>query len=226
MRYILTCWLLLGSLLAARAQMHKSLLFNGKPLPGAYILNADRQTRRTGNLRVYARELLVQDAEGHTTRYKPAEVYWARIGRLRYTTAQGFKTKSGLLSARQSSRLFVEVVDSGKISLFRYRSYVGGPNSVTTEIETYMLREATADSVVTVPVSAYSGKGKRFREVLMPYLVSRPDLRQLVEYGAITIDTLPALLHAFNSGEPFPFTTIGRPAPNSQPEAAHDPAGN
>ncbi|RZK20175.1 MAG: hypothetical protein EOO56_12985 [Hymenobacter sp.] len=226
MRYILTGWLLLGTLLAARAQMHKSLLFNGKPLPGTYILNADRQTRRTANLRVYARELLAQDDQGHTTHYKPAEVYWVRIGRLRYTTAQGFKTKSGLLAARQAGRLFVEVVDSGQISLFRYRSYVGGPNSVTTELETYMLRQAPADSVVTVPVSAYTGKGKRFREVLLPYLISRPDLRQLVEYGAITIDTLPALLHAFNSGEPFPFTTIGRPAANPPPAAVQDPAGH
>ncbi|RYY18945.1 MAG: hypothetical protein EOO36_06965 [Cytophagaceae bacterium] len=208
MRYILTYWLLLGSLGAARAQMHKSLLFNGKPIPGAYVLNADRHLRRTGNLRVYARELLVQDEQGHTTKYRPEDVYWAQIGRVRYTTARGFKTKSGLWSAKQAKQLFVEVVDSGKISLFRYRYYVGGPNSTTTELATYMLREASADSVVTVPVSAYTGKGKRFRDVLMPYLVSRPDLLQLVEYGAITIDTLPALLRAFNSGEPFPFTTV------------------
>ncbi|RZK30904.1 MAG: hypothetical protein EOO63_05520, partial [Hymenobacter sp.] len=204
MRALFTCCFLLLSLLAARAQMHKSLLFNGKPYPGTYILNADRQTRRSGNLRVYARELLVQDEQGHTTKYRPNDVYWAQIGRLRYTTARGFKTKSGLWASKKTDKLFVEVVDSGRLSLFRYRYYVGGPNSTTTELHAYMLREAAADSAVTLPVNGDTGKGKRFREVLMPYLVSRPDLLQLVEYEAITIDTLPALLRAFNSGEPFP----------------------
>lgn len=225
MRYIFTCWLLLGSLLAARAQMHKSLLFNGKPLPGTYILNADRQTRRAGNLRVYARELLVQDDQGHTTKYRPDDVYWAQIGRMRYTTARGFKTKSGLWASKKTDKLFVEVVDSGKLSLFRYRYYVGGPNSTTTELQAFMLREASADSAVTLPVNSDTGKGKRFREVLMPYLVSRPDLLQLVEYEAITIDTLPALLHAFNSGEPFPFSTVGLP-PRPREEVRQAPTGN
>jgi hypothetical protein len=189
-----------------RAQMHKNLLFNGKGWPGTYVLAADRQPH-AGSLRVYAHELVVFTDQGQTLHYKPEEVYRVQVGRVRYTTAQGFKTKSGLWAIRQSGRLFVEVLDSGRVSLLRYTHYVGGhDNTSTTPLATYLLHEAAADSVVTLPVNS-SGKGRRFQETLLPYFASRPDLRQLVEYGAITIDNLPALVRAFNSGQPFPVTT-------------------
>ncbi|RZK16586.1 MAG: hypothetical protein EOO56_19630 [Hymenobacter sp.] len=226
MRVLFTCSLFLSSLLAARAQMQKGLLFNSKGLPGTYVLNADRHTRHTGRLRVYARELVAKDAQGHTLKYRPEEVCWAQIGRTRYTTARGFKTRSGLWANKQENRLFVEVLDSGKISLFRYTYYTGGANHTTAELATYLLQEATADSAVTLPVRADNGKGKRFQEVLLPYVASRPDLQQLVEYGAITIDTLPALLHALNSGEPFPYTSVGLPPARPREEMRPMPTGN
>jgi hypothetical protein len=207
MRLIFTCFLLLGMLRPAQAQMHKSLLFNGKGWPGTYVLAADRQQPHTGSLRVYAHELVVFTDQGKTLHYKPEEVYRVQVGRVRYTTAQGFKTKSGLWATRQSGRLFVEVLDSGRVSLLRYTHYVGGhDNSTTTQLATYLLHEASADSVVTLPVNS-AGKGRHFQQVLLPYFASRPDLRQLVEYGAITIDNLPELVRAFNSGQPFPYTT-------------------
>jgi hypothetical protein len=211
MRVIFTCFILLGMLRPARAQMHKSLLFNGKGWPGTYILMADQQQSHTGSLRVYAHELLVFTDQGKTLRYKPQEVYRVQVGQVRYTTAQGFKTKSGLWATRQSGRLFVEVLDSGRVSLLRYTHYVGGhDNTSSTQLATYLLHAASADSVVTLPVNS-AGKGRRFQQVLLPYFASRPDLRQLVEYGAITIDNLPALVRAFNSGQPFPVTTAEQP---------------
>jgi hypothetical protein len=186
--------------------MHKNLLFNGKGWPGTYVLTADRQHPQAGSLRVYAHELIVFTDQGATLRYKPEDVYRAQVGPVRYTTAQGFKTKTGLWATRQSGRLFVEVLDSGRVSLLRYTHYVGGhDNSTSTPLATYLLHKAAADSVVTLPVNS-SGKGRRFQQVLLPYFNSRPDLRQLVEYGAITIDNLPTLVRALNSGQPFPYT--------------------
>ena len=208
MRLLFTCLLLLGILRPARAQMHKNLLFNGKGWPGTYVLTADRQHPQAGSLRVYAHELIVFTDQGATLRYKPEDVYRAQVGPVRYTTAQGFKTKTGLWATRQSGRLFVEVLDSGRVSLLRYTHYVGGhDNSTSTPLATYLLHEAAADSVVTLPVNS-SGKGRRFQQVLLPYFSSRPDLRQLVEYGAITIDNLPTLVRALNSGQPFPFSSV------------------
>ncbi len=191
-----------------RAQMHKNLIFNGKGWPGTYVLLADRQQPRTGSLRVYARELVVFTDQGTTLHYKPEEVYRVQIGRVRYTTAQGFKTKTGLWATRQSGHLFVEVLDSGRVSLLRYTHYAGGhDNTATLPLATYLLHEAAADSVVTLPVNS-AGKGRRFQQVLLPYFAARPDLRQLVEYGAITIDNLPTLVRALNSGQPFPYSAV------------------
>jgi hypothetical protein len=208
MRLLFTCLVLLGLLRPARAQMHKNLIFNGKGWPGTYVLAADRQQPHAGSLRVYAHELIVFTDQGQTLRYKPEEVYRVQVGRVRYTTAQGFKTKTGLWATRQSGRLFVEVLDSGRVSLLRYTHYVGGhDNTTTTALATYLLHAAAADSVVTLPVNS-SGKGRRFQETLLPYFASRPDLRQLVEYGAITIDNLPALVRAYNSGQPFPYSSV------------------
>ena len=227
MRYTFTCWLFFLSLLAARAQMHKSLLFNGKGWPGTYVLNADRQTRHLGSLRVYARELIVFTDQGKTLRYRPEDVSRVQIGRVRYTTARGFRTKTGLWSSHQAQRLFVEVLDSGQVSLLRYTHYVGGhDNTSTTTLATYLLAAAPVDSVVTLPVSDRTGQGKNFRAVLMPYLASRPDLLQLVEHGAITIDTLPALLRAFNSGQPFPFSSVGRQPSAPLEQTGTAPPGN
>ena len=226
MRYTFTCWLFFLSLLSARAQMHKSLLFNGKGWPGIYVLNADRQARHSGSLRVYARELVVFTDQGKTLRYRPEEVARVQVGRVRYTTARGFRTKTGLWSSRQEQRLFVEVLDSGQVSLLRYTHYVGGhDNTTTTTLATYLLA-APADSVVTLPVSERTGQGKNFRAVLMPYLTSRPDLLQLVEYGAITIDTLPALLRALNSGQPFPYSSVGRQPSVPLEQTGSAPSGN
>ena len=226
MRVIFTCFLLWGMQWPARAQMHKNLLFNGKGWPGTYVLAADRHQPHTGSLRVYARELVVYTDQGRTLHYKPEDVYRVQIGRVRYTTAQGFKTKSGLWATKQTDRLFVEVLDSGQVSLLRYTHYVGGhDNSTTTTLATYLLHEASADSVVTLPINA-AGKGRRFQQVLLPYFTSRPDLRQLVEYGAITIDNLPALVRAFNSGQPFPYTSTGLPAARPLEPGPQGPTGN
>jgi len=208
MRLLFTCLLLLGMLRPVRAQMHKSLLFNGKGWPGTYVLAADRQQAHTGSLQVYAHELVVYTDQGKTLHYKPQDVYRVQVGRVRYTTAQGFRVKSGLWATKQTSRLFVEVLDSGRVSLLRYTHYVGGhDNTATTTLATYLLHEASADSVVTLPINS-AGKGRRFQQVLLPYFASRPDLRQLVEYGAITVDNLPALVRAYNSGEPFPYSSV------------------
>ncbi len=221
MRLFFTCFFLVGMLPAVRAQMHKSLLFNGKGWPGTYFLRTDQQQPRRGSLRVYAHELIVFTDQGQTLRYKPEDVYRVQVGRVRYTTAQGFKAKSGLWATRQSGRLFVEVLDSGRVSLLRYTHYVGGhDNTTTTPLATYLLHEAAADSVVALPVNS-AGKGRRFQQALLPYFAARPDLRQLVEYGAITIDSLPALVRALNSGQPFYFPTAERPL---LPPAGPDPA--
>ncbi|MGI4874210.1 MAG: hypothetical protein ACRYFX_23865 [Janthinobacterium lividum] len=211
---LLACCLLLGAAApAAHAQMRKGLLFGPKPRPGTYVLNSDRLARRTGRLQVYAHQLVVHDEQGHTTKYTPDDVYRAQVGPVRYVSIPGFKNTSGLWTLRRSTKLFVEVVDSGQVSLYRYRYTTGGVSETTTELETYLLRAAATDSVVIVSGSAYTGQGRRFREALAPYIASRPDLLVLLNNGVIAVDDLPALLHALNTQSPF----MAPPRPPSRP---------
>ena len=198
--------LFLGLVISARpahAQQQKSLLFGEHAQPGTYTLVDDRHKVYHGALKVYAHELVAKDQAGHTTKYPPEEVYRVQLGRVRYITASGFQTKSGFWSTTQSEKSFVELLDSGQVTLCRFHYSVGGPSYSSTNLVTYMLLDAATDSVTTIPVSVYTGKGKRFRNALAPFVAQRADLQALLQAGSVTIDQLPAFVHALNYHLPF-----------------------
>ncbi|MGI4736686.1 MAG: hypothetical protein ACRYG7_16050 [Janthinobacterium lividum] len=194
---------LLVSARPAHAQQQKSLLFGESAQPGTYTLVDDIRKRYQGALQVYAHELVVKDPAGHTTKYRPEEIYRVQLGDVRYITASGFQTKSGFWSITHSEQSFVELLDSGRVTLCRFRYSVGGPSYSSTNLVTYMLLDAATDSVTTIPVSVYTGKGKRFRDALAPFVAQRPDLLALLQAGTVTIDQLPAFVHALNFQLPF-----------------------
>jgi hypothetical protein len=109
------------------------------------------------------------------------------------------------IECKDLSKLFVEIVDSSQVSLYRYNySYPGSTVGSTIDLVTFMLNDAATNSITTLPVSAYTGKGQRFRETMAPFVAASPDLLQLLEDGRITINNLPLLVHALNYAEPFP----------------------
>ncbi|MGI4734401.1 MAG: hypothetical protein ACRYG7_04400 [Janthinobacterium lividum] len=187
----------------AHAQQQKSLFFGEGAQPGTYTLVDDIRKVYQGALKVYAHELVAKDQTGHTTKYQPEEVYRVQLGNARYITASGFQTKSGFWSTTHSEKSFVELLDSGRVTLCRFRYSVGAPSYSSTNLVTYMLLDAATDSVTTIPVSVYTGKGKRFRDALAPFVAQRPDLQALLQAGTITIDQLPAFVHALNYQMPF-----------------------
>jgi hypothetical protein len=188
----------------AQAQQQKSLLFGEGAKPGTYTLVDDIRKVYHGALKVYAHELVAKDQAGHTTKYHPEEVYRVQLEDVHYITASGFQTKSGFWSTTHLEKSFVELLDSGRVTLCRFRYSVGGPSYSTTNLVTYMLLDAATDSVTTIPVSVYTGKGKRFRDALAPFVAQRPDLQALLQAGNVTIDQLPAFVHALNYQLPFP----------------------
>lgn len=187
----------------AHAQQQKSLLFGEGAQSGTYTLVDDIRRIYQGALKVYAHELVAKDQAGHTTKYQPEEVYRVQLGSVRYITASRFQTKSGFWSTTHSEKSFVELLDSGQVTLCRFRYSVGGPSYSSTNLVTYMLLDAATDSVTTIPVSVYTGKGKRFRDALAPFVTQRPDLQALLQAGTVTIDQLPAFVHALNYRLPF-----------------------
>ncbi|TVT43514.1 hypothetical protein FNT36_05345 [Hymenobacter setariae] len=191
---------LLCCALSAQAQYNTGL-FGSTAEEGSYILVDNIRVRYTGKLKIFTKELVVKE-KGKTIHWHPDEVHSIRIGERRYTTARGFRTKSGFGSRVEENNVFVELLDSGKISLMRYDYSVGAPGS-SSQLTAYLLKEADQDTAVTIPVSVYTGKGKRFRDALAPYVMKRPDLVKLLEDGSISIESLPALIHALNTNSPF-----------------------
>jgi len=192
--------ILILSLVTNHAQGQQGTLFRKRIKTDYYILNTNPKVVYAGKIKVYEKELIVKSSQGKDLKYRPDEIYWAKVDTIRYIAANNFTIKSGFGSFNQASKLFVEIVDSGQVSLYRYNyDYSGRPDLVT-----FMLHDATTNSITTLPVSVYTGKGQRFRDALAPFVVARPDLLQLLEDGHITIHNLPLLLHALNYNEPFP----------------------
>ncbi len=198
---VLTSILFYAATLMANAQSNAGL-FGTDMEVGSYVLADNRLISYPAKIKLFAKELVAKDGQGKTVRYSPDEVYSIRIGSRRYTTAQGFRTKVGFGSRVQQEKVFVELLDSGAISIMRYAYTVGAPG-MASSLTAYLLQEASQDTAVTIPVSAYTGKGKRFRDLLTPYLAKRSDLLTLLNDGAVGLDELPALIHALNVNQPF-----------------------
>jgi hypothetical protein len=196
------------SLFNAHAQEQKEILFRGKAKTGYYILTNNPRVVYAGKIKVYNKELIIKNSKDKDLKYKPDEVYWARVDTIRYTTASNFITAGLLGSATQATKAFVEIADSGQVSLYRYRQSsgyysagsAGGAAGSSADILTFMLHDAADNSITTLR----SSKGQRFRNEVAPFVAARADLLQLLDDGRITIDNLPLLLHALNNNEPFP----------------------
>jgi hypothetical protein len=93
---------------------------------------------------------------------------------------------------------FVELLDSGAVSLMRYERLMATPQGGTAEI-LYLLKRATKPNATTISYSMLDGAGKKFREILLPYLTSRTDLLAAVNDKKVTIYNLQTLIHALNN---------------------------
>lgn len=83
----------------------------------------------------------------------------------------------------------------------RYSYSVGAPGRDSKTA--YLLQKAPQDAAVTILVSAYINKGKRFRNFLAPYVKNRADSLQLLDDRSIGINELPKFVHVLNSDQPF-----------------------
>lgn len=171
----------------------------GKGGTGTYVLVNNRQKHYSGALKVFQEVLIAKDEQGKISKWRPEEVYYVRGGSQRFVTATGFTIKSGFGQQTINNRVFVELLDSGKVSLMSFQ-YAPGNGSV---LKAYLLQDATEEEATTIPYSIYTDSGKRFREAVAPYVSARPDLIKLLTEGIISVNNLAAFIHALNTGQPF-----------------------
>lgn len=204
--FLLACLLSFGP--AAHAQLSLSLA--GPPeAEGSYTLRQDTPpVRYRGRLRVSSKELTAKDNQGQKTTWQPAEVATLRVGAQRYTTAQGFTIHNGLWNHTEDKPVFVELLDSGRVSLLRYTSRVrSGQLGTAADFTAYLVQEVPAATATTLYIDAgnygYKTTYPELDAALRPYAARRPNLLKLLDGNRLGPTQLTRFFHALNTNSDF-----------------------
>ena len=205
MRFFLLLAFFVGTRVAAQAQV--SLNLRGpEGAEGSYVLFNDPQVRHPGLLKVSAKQLLVKDPNGQKFILRPGEVTSLRIGQQRYTTAQGFEVRNGLFNHLEEDKVFVELLDSGRVSLLRYTSRIlTGQLGTASDFTAYLVREATQPTATTLYTDggSYLKNYQELNAALRPYAADRPDLLKLLDANRVGPTQLTRFFHALNTRAAF-----------------------
>jgi hypothetical protein len=160
---------------------------------GYYVLVDEPTVRHTGDMRIEPfHSTLIVKSEGKTLKYKPDQLLVFGNDKGKYVTVKNFESGRGHIDAD-----FAQQVDSGQVVvLFHSRGTSNG--GIGGSVATVLVRRPT-ETTTTVLEGLYN----RYREQVLPFIASRPDLVKLVQEKKTTYYDLPALLHAFNTGEPY-----------------------
>lgn len=165
--------------------------------PGAYILNSTPAAVQKGELKFRGGDqLLVKDATGQKLKLTPKEVAAFRIGDDKYVAVGHFTLEIGL-GGTEVDQAFAKPVDTGQVQLLHYEfsgyNYSGSA---------YLLR-TTADATTVALVRNGASAGRRFREAVRPFLISRPEFVKYLDEKRINLDNLATAIHALNHNLPF-----------------------
>jgi hypothetical protein len=197
-----------GLLSATLAHAQLSLRLSGpEEAEGSYVLLADPQVRHTGRLKVSARQLAAIDPQGQKTTWQPTDVARLTVGSKRYTTAQGFVIHNGLWNHTEDKKVFVELLDSGRVSLLRYTSRVkSGQLGTSAEFTAYLVQDASQAVAQTLYIDAgnhYTANYRELDDALRPYAEGRADLLQLLATSKVSPIQLTRFFHALNTNTAF-----------------------
>lgn len=183
---------------------------------GTFRLKTSPEVKRDGLIRAGGKSLAVKQlATNSTVKYPLAEVQSYCLGLRQYVRASGFTLKSPSgWSTQAADGEFVELLDSGSVSLLRYEYPANA--GFYGAVAIYLLQRAGEGQATAIPYSVMDGAGKKFREALAPYVATRPDLLALLQDKKITIYNLQTFIHAANHREPFLQYPMPEPLPSSK----------
>jgi hypothetical protein len=205
MRICLLLAFFFGAQVAAQAQVSLNLA-GPEGAAGSYVLLNDPQVRRTGLLKVSAKQLSGKDSDGQKIIRHPGEVASLRVGQQRYTTAQGFTVRNGLFEHVENDKVFVELLDSGRVSLLRYTSRIRtGQLGTASNFTAYLVREGTQPTATTLYTDngTYLKNYQALNAALRPYAADRPDLLKLLDANRVGPTQLTRFFHALNTNSDF-----------------------
>ncbi|GAB2451777.1 hypothetical protein GCM10011375_37380 [Hymenobacter qilianensis] len=170
--------------------------------PGSYVLENDIYVRHYSAIKESGKYLTSKIDKDRTVKYLWKDIHSYRIGLRRYIKASGFpvRSQSGFTD-ETANNIFVELLDSGAVSLMRYEyqpiaGYMPPPNI-------YLLQRAGETYASAIPYTVFDEGGKRFREYVSLFVSTRPDLLKALKDKRVNINNLQTFIQAFNRGEPF-----------------------
>ncbi len=193
---------------------------------GSYVLKSNQNQRHNCELKLRGNSvLMVKDSTvGKNLKLTPNEVSSFRIGQHKFIVAQNFDVPASIASGFED-QAFVELLDSGQVILMRYEFTsgsavmmgAGGTMSPggSTSSELYLLRWATGHEISPIPANQVTHGGPKFREALLPFFSTRPDLAKLLKEKRIILDDLPGVIHALNTNQEFTPTNWSPPSNTS-----------
>jgi hypothetical protein len=170
------------------------------------VLFNEPQVRYTGLLKVSAKQVSVKAPDGQKFTLRPGEVTSLRVGQQRYTTAQGFTVRNGLFNHLEDDKVFVELLDSGRVSLLRYTSRIRtGQLGTASDFTAYLVREGTGPAATTLytDTGSYLKNYQELNAALRPYAANRADLLKLLDANRVGPTQLTRFFHALNTNSDF-----------------------
>lgn len=159
---------------------------------GYYILADEPTVRHTGQMRIepFGPSLRVkQEGKVMNQVFKPAQLLACGTEKVKYVIAKDFLSGRAHIDAD-----FAQQLDSGQIVLLNHSRVSGAGGGISI----FLVRRPS-ETAVTV-LDAFKNQ---YRQQILPFIASRPDLVQLVQEKKFTYDNLYALIHAFNTGQPY-----------------------
>ena len=180
--------------------------------PGCFVLKGSKAGCQAAQLKIqYGRRLVAKTETGDTLRLLPAQVSSFRMGSHTFVTAQHFRVV-GAPSGKEINQAFVERLDSGRVLLLRYSYDVVTPVpaskrnialNVSSVTNAYLLHRPGNGPYTPVQNPRLGHGIVPLYDAAKSYFTSRPDLLKALADTRTTIDHLPALVRALNSGEPY-----------------------
>ncbi|WP_152559937.1 hypothetical protein [Hymenobacter sp. IS2118] len=178
---------------AARAQ------FSEAYETGSYVLKSGPSERHYGKLKLRnGRKLLVRTPKGKRIIVRARHALSCTIGQRHYAVIDDLQFDINSRSVNERAG-FAQLLDSGKITLLRYDHLLNSGFDwfwlYRYPITVYLIR-IQSDYPYTAAWETFDGS--YFRRRVRSFLISRPDLVELLDKGAITYQNFPNAIRALN----------------------------
>ena len=159
---------------------------------------------------LYEMQVVVKDSHDNRIKFTPSQVSAFTVEKRRFVAINNIALKEKYRGIPKS--LFAEQLDSGQLAIYKLHAMNAGhyytiPVTPVFEntFDIYLINSSSEPIYTVIPDDKMGGK-KDTQEKLFPYFTARPDLLKVLQAKgptSVITDNLLAIIHAFNTGQPY-----------------------